>query len=198
MNQPFFDSKGNEYIVNLAAMDSGDQTDDVYEFCFLNSDWCIPIKGASNSIMNGYKESTIDKANSKANGMTLYLLDVAFYKDKLFARLNRPNGPGSWMVYKDCDRKYADSITSEEKIKLKNKAGTPVFIWQVKPKAQNHYLDCEVYAMAAAYIRGIVTMGLDEKPQEEYPKQQHRVDDYINAQDNWIPRKDGWLGTNRG
>lgn len=196
MNRSYFDASGKEYIVNIAGMDSGDQTDEVYEFCFLNSDWCKPVKGASNPILNGYKESTIDKKNSKANGMTLYLVDGAFYKDRIAAKLNKPNGPSSWMVYNGCDRKYAEMITAEEKIKLKSKAGTSIYIWQPKPKSENHYLDCEVYAMAVAYINGILTLGVEEehKPQEEQKKQHHNNDDnYINAQDDWIPRKDGWV-----
>ena len=53
MNRYYQNEKGENLQVSLCAVDSGDQTDDVYEFCELNSDWAIPIKGSSRGL-NGY------------------------------------------------------------------------------------------------------------------------------------------------
>ena len=53
-------------MVDLALMDSGDQTDAIYEFCLLHSDWVIPSKGSSKALPGFYRVSTIDKAGSRA------------------------------------------------------------------------------------------------------------------------------------
>jgi phage terminase large subunit GpA-like protein len=195
MNRSYFDKKGDEFIVNLCAMDSGFNTDEVYEFCVLNRDWLIPVKGSSKPLVKRYTESVIDKPDSSANGMSLYIVDGAQYKDTISTRILKPNGPGSWMIYKGCDRKYADHITAEEKLKIK-KCEDYIYIWKLKDGEDNHWLDAEVYAFVAADILKVRYLGVDddEKPQEEPQKQQHHADDYINANSNWIPRKDGWLG----
>lgn len=74
MNTEFIHPDGQRLVVSLALMDSGDQTDEVYDFCLLNSDWVLPSKGTSTMLSN-YRLSTINKAGSNANGMTLVLVD---------------------------------------------------------------------------------------------------------------------------
>ncbi|MGG7060355.1 terminase gpA endonuclease subunit, partial [Clostridium tertium] len=108
MNATYKNRYGKEFQVNLCCMDSGDNTEDVYDFCYLNSDWVVPIKGSSSEMYSRrYKISVIDKINSKANGMRLILVNTGQYKETISTRLNRPNGHGSFMVYKDCDLDYA-------------------------------------------------------------------------------------------
>ena len=46
-------------------MDKGDQTDEVYEFCAINSDWVLPCKGTS-TMLSHYRLSVVNKAGSKA------------------------------------------------------------------------------------------------------------------------------------
>ena len=67
-------------------------------------------------MLSNYRLSTINKAGSNANGMTLVLVDGGKYKDMIAARMRKPNGRGSWMVYKDCDLDYAEQVTAEHKV----------------------------------------------------------------------------------
>ena len=90
-------------MVELALIDSSDQTDTVYDFCLINGDWVRACKGSSVSLQGYYRISTVNKAGSRANGMQLVLVDGGKYKDMISARMRRPNGTGSWMVHKDCD-----------------------------------------------------------------------------------------------
>lgn len=115
MNVEFSLPNGDTAMVNLALMDSGDQTDEVYEFCAINSDWVLPCKGTS-TMLSHYRLSVVNKAGSKANGMTLVLVDGGKYKDQIAARMRKPNGTGSWQVYKDCDMEYAEQVTAEHKV----------------------------------------------------------------------------------
>jgi phage terminase large subunit GpA-like protein len=115
MNLPFKDMHDRDYQINLCAVDSGDRTDEVYDFIVMNQDWAVPVKGSSNPLLARYKISTIDKVDSKAYGMRLYIVDGGQYKDMIAGRLNRPNGFGSWMVYNGCDREYAEQICLKKK-----------------------------------------------------------------------------------
>ncbi len=194
MNLKYAMRDGTEMIVNLALVDSGDQTDDVYDFCMDNSDWALPCKGASNPMQSHYRMSTVNKPNSKAYGMQLVLVDGGKYKDMIAARMQRENGEGSWMVHKDCDLEYAEQVTAEHKVNVRTGNGKKKLAWTLKTThANNHYLDAEVYAYAAADIMGVRSLHLEEmdekertyaaqkKPEEEFPEES-----WIKANENWV------------
>lgn len=192
MNTEFVRPDGQRLLVSLALMDSGDQTDDVYDFCMLNADWVLPCKGTSTMLSN-YKLSTINKAGSKANGMTLVLVDGGKYKDMIASRMRRPNGRGSWMVYKDCDLEYAEQVTAEHKV-TERANGKEVTRWEPKTThADNHYLDCEVYAAAAADMREVRALYLQSQeqviPKPRQPKQQEPP----TPEENWIQQYESWV-----
>ena len=58
--------------------------------------------------------------------------------------------------------------------------------------ADNHYLDCEVYALAAADILGVRTLHLEdmEKTEQRKPHKEEKMEtpeeDWIRANENWI------------
>ena len=92
--------------------------------------------------------------------MPLVIVDGDQIKDSIAARMKRENGTGSWMVYKGCDSNYAQQVTAEQKVKTK-KNGVVRETWVLKTShADNHYLDCEVYAMTAAEIMGVRSLHL--------------------------------------
>ena len=190
MNTPFRLPSGETMMVELALMDSGDQTDTVYEFCLQNTDWVLPSKGSSKPLPGYYRISTVDKAGSQADGMRLVLVDTGKYKDMIAARMRRPNGSGSWMVHKDCDLDYAQQVTSEQKVTERH-GGRQVQKWKPKSThAANHYLDCEVYAAAAADMNEVRRLFLQAQPTAA-PKappapQPTPEEDWIGQNENWI------------
>ena len=190
MNREYAKASGEKMLVNLALVDSGDQTDYVYEFCLYNTDWALPCKGVASGQAN-YRITSINKAGSRANGMQLVLMDGGKYKDMIAARMRRENGPGAWMVHRDCDLDYAQQVTAEQKIVQKS-GGRSVLRWVPKTShAANHYLDCECMAACAAEIVGvrsleqeandfpdaIMPVSLPERPPEER---------WIRKNENWI------------
>ena len=191
MNTEFLMPNGERVMVNLALMDSGDQTEEVYDFCALHSEWAMPCKGTGN-MLSHYRLSTVNKTGSRANGMTLVLVDGGKYKDQIAARMRKPNGNGSWMVYSGCDLEYAEQVTSEHKI-TERSGSKEVQRWVQKAShAANHYLDCEVYAAAAADVMGVRSLYLqtpDEKPQMS--KKAASPDE--NPEENWIGHNDEWV-----
>ena len=200
MNIEYKKADGTPMIVALALIDSGDQTDDVYNFCAENSDWAYPCKG-TDSMLNHYKISTVNKTGSKAYGMTLVLVDGGKYKDLIAARMRLENGEKSWMVHADCDREYAEQVTAEHKIIERNSKGLEKYLWKKKQShADNHFLDCEVYAMAAADLLQVRTIHMQEitdvpKKQEisNEPKPTDSEQSWISNDNSWLSGGDSWI-----
>lgn len=191
MNMEYRTEDGDVAMVNLCLIDSGDQTDMVYDFCASRSEWALPAKGASHAQLSHYKLSKVNREGSRANGMTLVMVDGNKYKDMIAGRMRRPNGRGSWMVHADCDMEYATQVTNEHKVNVKS-GGQTRQVWTEKfSHADNHYLDCEVYAMAAGDIMGFRTLHLqDEEPQgrtSTAPEQEEATEEqWIRKHENWI------------
>lgn len=190
MNSEWDTEDGRKMIVNMALIDSGYQPDATYDFCTSNSEWALPCKGSSNPMRDRYKISKVDKADSKAYGMQLVLVDGDQFKDSIASRMKRENGTGSWMVYNGCDLEYAVQVTAEHKVMEKAANGNRKMKWvQKHSHADNHYLDCEVYAMAAAEILGVRSLHLRDS--ESDPQTQN--DEKYKTEENWIQTQDDWL-----
>ena len=191
MNIEYRTEDGEPAVVNLCLIDSGDQTDMVYDFCVYHSEWALPVKGASHAQLSHYKLSKINRESSSANGMTLVMVDGDKYKDMIAGRMRKENGRGSWMVYNGCDSEYAKQVTNEHKVNVKS-GGQTRQVW--KPKyshADNHYLDCETYAMAAADIMGVRTLHLQN---EDAQKKVDNVDNSDETQEEqWIRKNEHWI-----
>lgn len=202
MNLEYMTEDGVPMIVRLCLVDSGDQTDDVYDFCALHSDYTLPAKGSSHAQLSNYKLSRINKEGSDAYGMTLVLVDGDKYKDMIAGRMRKPNGKGSWMVYEGCDYEYATQVTAEHKVNVKQN-GVVKKKWQLKHShGENHYLDTEVYAMAAADILGVRTLHLqtekvpDRKADASEQSPETAEEAWIKANDDWI-KEGGGYGNHR-
>ena len=183
---------GEPMVVSLALIDSGDNTDAVYDFCANNSEWALPSKGSSHPMDTHFKLSKVNKIDSKAYGMTLAIIDTGKYKDMIAGRMRKQNGTGSWMVYRGCDREYAEQVTAEHKVNERTAGGRVVQKWVPKTShADNHLLDCEVYAMCAADMLGARTMHLEEV---EMPARTEAPPEPAPApEENWIGQNDSWL-----
>ena len=189
MNLEYIREDGQPMIVNLAIIDSGYDSDDVYQFCVQNSEWAVAGKGATHEMTEHYRHSSVNKPGSGATGLPLVIVDGGKYKDMIASRMRRKNGTGSWMVHSNIDLDYAEQVTAEHKIAVRSGNKT-VMRWVPKVShADNHYLDCEVYAMCAADILGVRMLHLQEirglKEQVEAP-QQEPEDSWLKQQDEWI------------
>lgn len=128
--------------------------------------------------------------------MDLVLVDGGKYKDMIASRMRRENGEGSWMVYRDCDREYAEQVTAEHKVNVRTGNGKKKLAWVKKTThADNHYLDAEVYAYAAADILGVRSLHLDELEESARAKekQKHMEEEYA-PEEKWISANENWIG----
>ena len=193
MNLEYKTESGCTAIVNLCLIDSGYETDAVYDFCADNADWAKPSKGSSNPMQGHFKLSTVNKDASKAYGMDLIIVDGGKYKDMIASRMHRENGRGSWMVYQGCDEEYAEQVTAEHKIITKRGNGRTKMEWVPKSSHRdNHYLDAEVYAMAAADTLGVRMLHLQNIQEPQQEKQQEKERQYA-PEEEWISQNESWL-----
>lgn len=182
-NQTFSSPNGKEYLVSLVGVDTGYNSEEAYEYCLDNMEWAKAVKGSSVEILQKYRRTTIDKLDSKAYGMELYIVDGGKYKDMISTRMAKENGIGSWMVYDGVDEDYAQQITSEEKV-TERKGAREVSVWKKKTShGDNHYLDCEVYAMCMADLLHVRYM---------VPETTKKQDEEV------VPSEDGWLNNTKG
>ena len=191
MNTPYFTEDGEQFIVALCLIDSGYEADSTYEFCALNSEWALPVKGSNNPMLSHFKLSKINKQGSQAYGMNLVLVDGDKYKDMIAGRMKKPNGRGSWMVYKGSDLDYAEQVTAEHKVNVKS-GGRKIQRWVLKRShIDNHYLDAEVYAFAAADIKGVRILHLQD---EAYIKEKtERTEPEYAPEEEWISKNENWI-----
>lgn len=195
MNLPYEREDGEKMLVCLTLIDSGYDADSTYDFCANNSEWATAVKGSSNPMLSAYKISKIDKTDSRAYGMNLIMVDGDQYKDMIAGRMRRQNGRGSWMVYDGCDMEYALQVTAEHKVNVKLSNGKVVQRWKPKKShADNHYLDCEVYAFAAADIKGVRYLHLQEEQEQQAqnPPPGRQTEQYA-PEESWIRTHENWV-----
>lgn len=191
MNLSYLMPDSTPLVVALALIDSGNDTDRVYDFCANNSEWALPSKGASNTMLTHYKLSKVNRADSRAYGMNLVLVDTGKYKDMIAGRMRKDNGSGAWMVYQGCDEDYANQVTAEHKVNVKIGAGKSRLEWVPKSShVDNHYLDCEVYAFCAADILGVRTMHLSNV--QDAAQSSAQGNEQYTPEEKWITENESW------
>lgn len=203
----YHDEQGGSYYVSFALMDSGNETDQVYDFCWLHQELFLPVKGSSTPIPSRFRMSVVDKTGSQANGMRLIVCDGGYYKDMIFNRINKESGENNtWFVYDGCDNEYAEQMTSEHKV-YERVGSSQRWVWRPKMSGiDNHYLDCEVYATCAADVAGAFELlqeddspkGAEQDGQnagntavEWRPEEEKSNGDYEDG--SWIGSGGGWI-----
>lgn len=112
------------------------------------------------------------------------------------------------MVFKGIDLEYCQQVTAEHKIMERSGNGAVKTRWVPKSShADNHYLDCEVYAFAAADVLNVRALYLssedtskngrnlsDEQKLDAAPEQnlQESMPDLNNAKE-WVNINEDWL-----
>ena len=193
MNYGYLREDGSQLVVSLCLIDSGFDTDAVYDFCANNSDWALPVKGSSRAMTEHFRLSKINKTDSRAYGMNLAMVDGGKYKDMIAARMKKENGRGAWMVYDGCDENYAKQVTAEHKVQIK-KGEQIIQVWEPKSThSDNHYLDAEVYAFAAADMLGVRSMHLEDVRDPKEPDVDVYEGESEDPEEVWIKANENWI-----
>lgn len=158
INREYPSEYGEPRQVMKAGIDSGFRTDEVYQFCSMFPEVCIPIKGSSDhtTMTAPYTMTSLEKGI--VGGLKLYVLNTDYWKDFIFARMIRPaGGDGTIHLYKECPQEYSDHLRSEEKQEIRNvKTGAVTVRWKpLTSHPVNHLLDTCTYNAAVADIAGV-------------------------------------------
>jgi phage terminase large subunit GpA-like protein len=142
--------------VRMACIDSGYNTDEVYNVCRHWWDVSRPIKGEEHLGGVPYRVTKIDKAldgRAFKGSILLWRIDTFYFKDKVTRMIQSgPDDPAQFHIPRDFTEDYIKQMTSEHKVIVRDrKTGRAQEVWRKKTSgAQNHYWDCEVYAASAA------------------------------------------------
>lgn len=142
--------------VMLYCVDSGYDTESVYDYCYSNLNIAIPVKGSSRPMPIKYKITSTEPKDKRIMPLNLYTVDTDQYKNWLVHHLDISEGmAGAWLVDADTTEEYAEMICSEHKI-VTQEGRYAVERWEkISSSRANHYLDCEVYAAVAADIMNV-------------------------------------------
>lgn len=172
-----FEIRYGDLPIRMAFVDSGYRTDEVYEFTRAWQDVSRPIKGLDRTRSGvPITVSKIDRhpytGSAYRGSVQLCNLDTDFFKDKLM-RLIANKDEALWHLPENVTDEYLRQVVSEHRIYVRNrnKRGGH-YEWVTKPGHRaNHFLDCEVYALAAAYQIGVHAM---VRPTDDVPKSSSR------------------------
>jgi phage terminase large subunit GpA-like protein len=137
--------------IRLALIDAGFLPDMVYAFCRSHPN-ARPSKGQQ-TLSTPVRLSKLDvtsKGQKIRTGQELWHVDTGYFKSLVHGRIDWPRDqPGCWHLPSNLPEAYARQLVAESKIVMP--AGR--VIWK-RHDRENHALDCEVYAAAAAKILG--------------------------------------------
>jgi phage terminase large subunit GpA-like protein len=185
INRNYVTTQGEIRQINLACIDSGFNTDEVYQFCARNPGVCLPTKGSSHAMNSRYRVTIIDKGIGC--GLRLYLFDTCQFKDFIAGRLSYdPGTQGAWHVFSDTEREYADQMCAEQKVEVKN-GSRITYEWQkISSHAQNHFLDCETNNTLAAEILGVRYLVKQDITPIREEKTEDNKEEWLKVGDNWL------------
>jgi phage terminase large subunit GpA-like protein len=140
--------------IRQTFIDSGYRPEAVYAFCRANPDLrAAPSKGQE-SLSSPVRMSRVDVTHRGAvikNGQQLWHVDSGYFKGLVHSRIDWPQDqPGAWHLPTDISDDYAKQVIAESKITLPSGKT----IWK-RHDRENHALDCDAYAAAAARMLGV-------------------------------------------
>lgn len=172
LNETFIRADNLQMPIRLTAVDSGFNTQEVYDFCLkFGADRAIPTRGQDKQavMISAPKQVLVTRAGKKVGGVGLWNIGVSLIKSELYGWLRLEIGedgikPKGYCTFPQYDQHHFKGLASEEMQLTVDKRGRRRYEWVVK-YLRNEQLDCRVYARAAAAV-----IGIDRFQDEHYEK----------------------------
>ena len=142
----------------------------VYDFCRRHQRFVFPTKGADvmSSPLVRRRIEVKPTGGASPYGLELVRLSTDWWKLWVHERIRWPvSEAGAWFLHEEVDEAYCRQIVSEARTKSPN--GRPVWIARSR---ENHFLDCEAMAAAAAFMLGAHRIGVRMKERPATPANQ--------------------------
>lgn len=167
LGKSFKGEDGIEFPIRMTAVDSGYETQHVYNFVRrFPSDRVVATKGMDHlSVIVGFPKSVDAKMNGKTfrRGVKVWGIGVSIIKSELYGwlKLDQPldgeSFQGGFCHFPQYDAEYFKQLTAEKVMIKRNRKGFAAMEW-VKDRERNESLDCRAYARAAASMAGLDRM----------------------------------------
>lgn len=164
IDKEFTREEGGTMPIKMAAIDSGYNTQHVYNFCRRYPiTRVIPIKGMDSlSVMVGQPRAVDVKLSGKTirRGIKVFSLGVSLLKSELYSWLKflvpeaDQEPPPGFCHFPEYGEDFFKELTAERLLIKKNRRGFAQTEW-VKERERNEALDCRIYARAAASLVGL-------------------------------------------
>jgi phage terminase large subunit GpA-like protein len=158
----FEDLKTNfeKYGCTYGIIDSGFRTKEVYEFCFDNRPHFFAAKGWD-KMSSSVRFNNVDPFHGTIKqGQKISLLHVnkAVWQMEL---LKHKSGKSKrWQIHLEPTADYLRQLNSTTLVEVHQKSGKkPRLEWKTAAHHQDHFFDCEVYALAISYALGLSENG---------------------------------------
>lgn len=160
--------------IRMLAVDSGFRTNTAYNWARRHPmSRVIAVKGMATARMLVGSPTPVDvSVNGKriARGYKVFPVGVDVAKSELYGWLKLPRPeegqpfPPGWCHFPEYGEDFFKQLTAEHLVSKQNARGFTVHEWQVQPGRENHWLDCRVYARAAAALLGLDRMRTPARP----------------------------------
>lgn len=163
----------DELRIRKVMIDSqGHRSSEIHAWCARWNGIAVPIKGAQSLSGEPMKPYRPTRGEDGKPGAALgWHIDTTYYKDTLHRLIHtQPGDRGLWALHKDATQEYMAQVSAEHRVAEPNKKTKRIDLkWALKPGSgdANHWLDCEVYALAAADMLGL--SHVTTPPQAEPP-----------------------------
>lgn len=199
---------GAKSTIAMMAIDSGYNTQRVYEWCRQHPmTRVIATKGVSGARMLIGAPSPVDvtiRGQRMQRGYKVWPIGVDLAKAELYGQLRlriAEDGvvPPGYCHFPDThDEEYFKQLTAEHLVTVaKRRTGRARLEWQVLPNRQNHVLDARILARAAAAVLGIDRMQPRETPPIAPTPAPSSPSGDAPDSGSWGLRPRGWLGGRR-
>lgn len=175
---PFENDETSGLPIKMTAVDSGFNTQHVYNFCrTFTSNKVIPIKGVDSlSVIIAQPRAVDVKTTGKTirRGIKVFSIGVSMLKSELYGwlKLQQPineETPTGYCHFPQYDEEHFQQLTAEKLHIKKNRRGFAQTEW-VKHRERNEALDTRIYCRAAASL-----VGLDRNKKIERQMQQNNL-----------------------
>jgi phage terminase large subunit GpA-like protein len=180
-----FQGDGRTLSIAMLAIDSGFNTQQVYNWCRRHPmSHVIACKGSATARTLIGTPMPVDVTvggRRMQRGYKVWSVGVGIAKSELYGWLRLPSPPAGepgmpgYCHFPEYGDEYFRQLTAEHLVTTTKKNGFTKMEWQVQPGRENHFLDCRVLARAAASVLGLDRVRVPS-PQPQPTKQQPQPD----------------------
>ncbi|KKK77492.1 hypothetical protein LCGC14_2853100, partial [marine sediment metagenome] len=156
---------GGELGLAMSAVDAGYATQTVYgwarRYPMSRVIACRGVATARSLVGTAVAVDVTVRGKRLQRGYKYWPVGVSIAKSELYGwlRLEQPvdgeEYPSGWCAFPEYDLEFFRQLTAEHLVTIKKRSGFVSLEWQPIPNRENHWLDCRVYARAAAAVLGL-------------------------------------------